>query len=128
MIGYCYLVGDVIHRGHILYLKNCKALCDKLIVGVLTNEAVMEKKPKPILSFDERMTIIESIRYVDLVVPQDKYNPTNNCSLLHPDILFESGNHEEWGSNYDRQVIGIPYFPEQSSSKIKEKVKSGNSG
>ena len=120
-IGYAYVVGDILHRGHILYLKNCKALCDKLIVGVLTNKAVMEKKSKPILTLDERMLLVTP--YADAIVPQNEYSPTKNCQLLHPDILFESESHKEWGNNYDRKTIGMPYYPEQSSTKIKEKIK-----
>ncbi len=123
MIGYAYVVGDILHRGHILYLKNCKALCDRLIVGVLSEKAVMEKKPKPVLSLDERMLIIESLKYVDLVVVQDEYSPTKNTNIMHPDILFESDNHKEWGGNYDRKIIGMPYYSGQSSTKIKEKIK-----
>lgn len=124
--GYCYLVGDVLHRGHILFIKNCKALCDTLICGVLTDKAVMEKKPKPILNLDERILIIESIKYVDLVVPQNEYSPTSNCMIMHPDILFESSNHEHWGWNADRKIIGLPYYAGQSSSKIKEKIANGD--
>lgn len=127
IIGYAYVVGDIIHRGHLLYLKNCKALCDKLIVGVLTDKAVMEKKPKPILFLEERMEIIGNLKCVDSVMVQTEYSPTSNCYLLHPDILFESDSHKQWGSNYKGKVIGLPYYPEQSSSKIKEKVRSGNS-
>jgi len=123
-IGYCYVVADILHRGHILHLQNCKALCDKLICGVLTNEAAMEKKAKPIMSLDERMQLVRP--YVDAVVVQDEYSPTKNCNLIRPDILFESDNHKEWGSNGDRRIIGIPYYPDQSSSSIKREIKDGN--
>jgi len=127
IIGYCYVCGDILHKGHILHLKNCKSLCDKLICGVLTDEAVMEKKPKPILDLDERMTIVESIKYVDVVVPQQDYSPTLNCELLQPDILFESSSHETLGRNEERKVVSLPYYPNQSSTNIKNGIKNGNS-
>ena len=127
IIGYAYVVGDILHRGHILHLKNCKALCDRLIVGVLSDEAVMEKKPKPVLSLEERMLLVESLKFVDCVVMQDEYSPTANCRLMHPDILFESDSHDEWGNNYDRKIIAMPYYKKQSSTKIKKEIKSGNS-
>ncbi len=48
-IGYAYVVADLIHIGHLKHLQACQGLCDKLIVGVLTDGAVMEKKVKPII-------------------------------------------------------------------------------
>ncbi|MCK5031334.1 MAG: adenylyltransferase/cytidyltransferase family protein, partial [Thermoplasmatales archaeon] len=59
IIVYSYYVLDLIHKGHLLMMKNSKSIAGKggkLIVGILTDDAVMEKKPKrPILSFDERI-------------------------------------------------------------------------
>lgn len=124
IVGYCYVVADILHRGHILYLENCKALCDRLVCGVLTEKATMEKKAKPIMSLDERMQLVRP--YVDVVVAQDEYSPTENCKLMRPDILFESGNHETWGDNGGRRIIGMPYYPNQNSTNIKRKIKDGN--
>ncbi|HDM33021.1 MAG TPA: ADP-heptose synthase, partial [Deltaproteobacteria bacterium] len=73
---YSYYVLDIVHRGHLLMMRNAKAIAGedgKLIVGILTDEAVMEKKPKPILSFEERMDLASAIKYVDVVVPQETY-------------------------------------------------------
>ena len=127
-IGYCYVVGDIVHRGHILHLKNCKVLCDTLICGVLTDKATMEKKPRPILSLPERLEIIGSIKYVDIVICQDEYSPLQNCKALRPDILFESASHDIQPANNFMKSIGgrvlvMPYYPVQSSTKIKEGVK-----
>ena len=128
IIGYTYVVGDIFHKGHLLYLKNSKALCDRLIVGVLTERAVMERKPKPVLSLDERLEIISSIEYVDLAMPQGKYSPDDNCKLICPDILFESSSHKELGYNGGRRVVVFPYYQGQSSTKIKKEIKHGKSG
>jgi len=125
MIGYCYVCGDILHRGHILFLKTCKSLCDKLICGVLTDEAIMEKKPAPIISFEERLLLVDSIKYVDIAMPQSTYKPTQNCKLIEPDILFESQSHEEYGYNGDRKIICLPYYKDQSSTNIKRKVING---
>jgi len=57
---YSYYVLDIVHKGHLLMMKNAKAIAGedgKLIVGILTDEAVMEKKPKPILSFEDRVNL-----------------------------------------------------------------------
>ncbi|MDD5193387.1 MAG: adenylyltransferase/cytidyltransferase family protein [Candidatus Nanoarchaeia archaeon] len=128
IIVYAYVCGDIIHEGHLLQLKNAKALGDKLIVGVLTDKAVMEKKVKPILPFTERLRLVQSIKYVDCAVPQDDYSPLNNILALQPDIHMESASHigneylEELKQKFKGRIIMTPYYPEQSSTKIKETI------
>lgn len=136
-IVYSYYVLDLIHKGHLLMMKNSKALAGKdgkLIVGILTDEASMEKKPeRPILTFDERIDIAASIKYVDAAVPQDTYSPIPNVKKIRPDILMESGSHSEeeteearkvmesWGG----RVVCMPYYPSQCSTNIKNKIING---
>lgn len=75
---YSYYVLDIVHKGHLLMMKNAKSIAGKdgkLIVGILTDEAVMELKKKPILSFEERVELANAIEYVDLVVAQETYSP-----------------------------------------------------
>jgi len=123
IIGYAYVVGDILHFGHIQHLKNCKALCDKLIVGVLTDEACMEKKSKPAISFKERLELIGELKCVDAVVTQEKYSANENMLAIKPDILFESTSHKNPVENLAGKTIIMPYFPLQSSTKIKEKIR-----
>lgn len=134
-IVYSYYVLDLIHKGHLLMMKNSKAMAGKdgkLIVGILTDEAVMEKKPKrPILSFDERIDIAESIKYVDAAIPQETYSPIPNVKRIRPDILMESDSHSEKEmaetrkivESYGGRVVVMPYYPSQSSTNIKNKIK-----
>ncbi len=124
IIGYAYVVGDILHAGHILHLRNCRDLCDKLIVGVLTDEAAMEKKPRPIVSFDERIRVIKELRCVDAAVPQHEYIPTKNLIEIKPDILFECQEHEDKPVGEFR-VIAMPYYPGISSTEIKERIRDG---
>lgn len=128
VVVYCYVCGDVLHKGHIEHLKNCKALGDKLIVGVLTDAAVMEKKPKPIMSFDERFDLVRSLRLVDVVVAQSTYSPLDNVMALKPDILAEATDHKEQPANEFMESIGgrvftMPYYPDHSSSEVKNRIK-----
>lgn len=123
IIGYAYVVGDILHFGHIQALKNAKSLCDKLIVGVLTDEAVMEKKPQPVISFEERLRLVGELESVDAVVAQETYSPMGNVHTIKPDILFETSTHDDPGHNPYGRTISMPYFPTQSSTKIKEKIR-----
>jgi len=122
IIGYCYLVADILHKGHLQHIRNCRAMCDYLIAGILTDEATMEKKPKPIIGFSERIDIVNELRVVDAVVAQETYSPLDNINAIKPDILFESTSHKEPIINpYGRTVV-MPYYPDQSSTKIKDKI------
>ena len=133
-IVYSYYVLDIVHRGHLKMMENAKAIAGKdgkLIVGILTDEAVMEKKPKPILSFDERFDLANAIKYIDLVVAQETYSPLPNVKKIKPDILMESTSHNEKEIEEARKfmekiggkLIVIPYFPSQSSANIKNQIK-----
>jgi len=117
-------------------MENAKAIAGedgKLIVGILTDEAVMEKKTKPILSFDERFDLANAIKYVDLVVAQETYSPLPNEKKIKPDILMESSSHTDEAIEEAREVMDsiggkvvvIPYFPSQSSTNIKKNIRGG---
>ena len=133
-IVYSYYCLDILHIGHIIDLKKSKEVAGEngtLIIGILTDEAIMEKKPKPIFSFNERFEIASSIKYVDEVVPQKTYSPLDNLILFKPNILMESTSHSQERidklTNYMKSVGGRvvinPYFKEQSSTKIKNLIK-----
>ena len=126
-IGYAYLVADLFHTGHLKHLKKAKENCDILVVGCLTDKATMEMKPKPILPYEERANILQSCKYVDLVIPQYTYSPLGNVKFLKPDILFESEDHKQQPANqfiesYGGKVIETPYYKPLSSTKIKQKI------
>ena len=75
IIGYTTGVYDMFHIGHLNILKRAKEQCDYLVVGVSTDELVQREKNKtPIIPFMERCAIVEAIKYVDQVVPQEDKN------------------------------------------------------
>lgn len=75
VIGYTTGVYDMFHIGHLNILRRAKEQCDYLIVGVSTDELVMhDKNKRPIIPFEQRMAIVEAIKYVDKVVPQPNKN------------------------------------------------------
>ena len=133
-IVYSYLVLDIVHRGHLLFLKNAKAIAGpegRSIVGIVSDEAVLEKKGKsPVLTFSERLELADAIRHVDLVVGQQDYSPYLNVTKISPNILMESESHHssqieestKLMKKLGGKVIVMPYFKEQSSSMIKSKL------
>jgi cytidyltransferase-like protein len=132
-IVYSYYVLDIVHKGHLMMMRNAKAIAGedgKSIVGILTDEAVMVKKSKPLLSFEDRMALAAAIKYVDVVVAQETYSPLQNVMRIRPDILMESSSHDEQDIEKARKVmeeingivIVIPYFPGQSSTNIKNEI------
>ena len=70
IVGYTAGVFDLFHIGHLNMLKNAAALCDKLIVGVTTDELVSYKNKKAVIPFHERLEIVRNIKCVDAAVPQ----------------------------------------------------------
>lgn len=134
---YSYYVLDIVHRGHLSMMRNAKAVAGedgKSIVGILTDKAVMEKKSKPILSFEERMELASALKFVDIVVAQETYSPLPNVMKIKPDILMESASHDEteiekareYMDSINGKVVVIPYYPSQSSSTIKNLITKNN--
>lgn len=134
MIVYSYYVMDILHDGHLEMLRNSKAIAGpdgKLVVGILTDEAVMEKKLSPTLSFGQRLRIAQAIKYVDLAVAQPTYSPVPNVLAIRPDVLMESTSHTPEAIEEARRVmrdlggrvIVLPYYPLESSAAVKDRVR-----
>ena len=127
-VVYAYAVADILHVGHLKHLERAKAQGDYLIVGALSDKATMEKKPEPTINFAQRIELLEGLKCVDEVVPQFDYSPLSNVKSIRPDVLMESVDHKEQPANdfvnsYGGEVIQSPYYPKQSSSMIKAKIK-----
>ena len=129
LIGYTSGVYDLFHIGHLNLLKNAKGMCDKLVVGVTTDDLSMYKGKKPLIPFEDRLEIIRSIRYVDAVVPQDTMDKANMCRKLKAAILFVGDdwyNTPKWKIienelvELNVRVIYFPYTKGISSTKITE--------
>ena len=117
IIGYTSGVFDLFHVGHLRLLRNAKGMCDKLIVGVTTDELVSYKNKKAVISFDERLEIIQSIRYVDSVVAQEDMDKFAMWEKLKFDIMFVGDDWqktEKW-VDIEKQLneagVQLVYFP-----------------
>lgn len=135
-IGYTTGVFDMFHIGHLNILKRAKEQCDFLIVGVSTDEVVQSYKHKfPIIPYEERAAIVESIRYVDKVVPQTTMDKLEAWKSLQFDVMFHGSDWK--GSDMYDQLIGdfakvgvdvvfLPHTDGISSTLLRERINSNN--
>jgi len=101
LIGYTAGVFDMFHIGHLNLLRNARERCDHLIVGVTTDELALEVKgARPVIPLRERMDIVQSMRYVDAVVPQESMDKVEAQLALNFDLLFVGENMQgpEWAA------------------------------
>ena len=134
IIGYTAGVYDMFHVGHLNILKSARQNCDYLIVGVNSDEATYKYKKKyPIIPENERMEIIEAIKYVDEVVLADdvvRVNEEGTISVFekyHFDMVFIGDDHKDmprWQEvdmhlrQRGSKVWYLPYTKHISSSKL----------
>jgi len=118
IIGYTTGVFDLFHIGHLNILINAKSVCDKLVVGVTTDEYVQKYKNKQtIVAFEERMEIVKSIRYVDAVVPQNNHDKMEAWKKIKFDIMIVGDdwyNTDKWNkfdNEFQKLGVKIIYFP-----------------
>lgn len=115
---------DLFHKNHLEIIKKAKGLGQYLIVGVSTDELVEKYKSPPIIPFEERITIIESLRYVDCVIPQHSLNHIELVNKLNIDCFVVG---DDWYGKYDylREYCDVKYFPYGkgiSSSNLKKDI------
>ena len=127
LIGYTAGVYDLFHIGHLNLLRNAKSFCNKLIVGVTTDELVSYKNKKPIIPFSERIEIVRQCKYVDLAIPQYSIDKVNIIKKLKADFLFVGDDwykSSKWKQMEKRlskircKVIYFPYTKGTSSTLI----------
>jgi glycerol-3-phosphate cytidylyltransferase len=116
-IGYTCGVFDLFHVGHLNLLRNAKGMCDRLIVGVSTDEIVARKLRRAVIALPERMEIVRSIRYVDAVIPQASLDKFDAWTRLKYDVLFvgddwyETEQWRTWEAQLHEVGVRIVYFP-----------------
>ena len=121
---------DLLHYGHINLLKRSKSLGDYLIVGLSTDEFNMNEKNKDCyFDYDKRKSLLEALRYVDLVIPEKNWEQKlSDIQNLNVDV-FVIG--DDWKGKFDYlkdsgvEVVYLPRTEEISTSKIKEDLNHG---
>lgn len=117
---------DLLHYGHINLLRRAKEYGDYLIVVLSTDEFNwIEKQKKCYFSYEKRKQLLEAIRYVDLVIPENKWNQKiNDIEEYHVDTFVMGddwiGKFDFVGEKTDAKVVYLSRTPEISTSQIKK--------
>ena len=118
---------DLLHYGHINILKRAKALGDYLIVGLSTDEFNAIKNKKAYHNYETRKQMLEAIRYVDLVIPENNWEQkVSDIQKYEADVLVMG---DDWAGsdkfNYLQdycEVMFLPRTPGVSTTKIKQEL------
>ena len=117
------------HIGHLNVLKNAKAQCDYLIVGVSTDDLVGYKGKHAMIPFEERKEIVAAIKYVDEVVTQENMDKLGAWKKYHFDVMFVGDDWkgtDKWNkieaelAEVGAKVVYFPYTKGTSSTLINE--------
>ena len=118
---------DLLHYGHINLLRRAKEKGDYLIVALSTDEFNWnEKQKKCYFTFDQRKKLLEAIRYVDLVIPEENWaQKVSDVQEFRVDT-FVMG--DDWEGKFDFlknycEVVYLPRTPEISTTQIKQELK-----
>lgn len=121
---------DLLHYGHINLLRRARALGDYLIVALSTDEFNWrEKHKKCYFSYEQRKQMLEAIRYVDLVIPEENWEQKNTDVVTYNADVFVIG--DDWRGKFDFlkekgvEVVYLPRTPEISTTQIKAEISDG---
>ena len=135
---YIAISADILHHGHINLIKKASEY-GKLIVGILTDEAIATYKRLPVINYEERKFIIENITGVNQVVSQNTLDYTNNLKKYKPDYVFHGDDWKkgiqskirqnviETLKEWDGQLIEVPFTKDISIDQINNIVKKSSS-
>lgn len=124
---------DVLHRGHVTYLAQARALGASLVVGVNSDSSVRRQgkgDDRPINNEADRMAVLAALESVDLVVPFDADTPLELILACRPDILAKGGDWtpdrivgsrevHSWGGT----VHSIPFLHERSTTSLLDRIR-----
>lgn len=118
---------DLFHVGHVRLLKRAKALGDRLIVGVSSDSFNAKKGKRTIIPYEQRAEIVQSIRYVDLVIPEESWEQKVQDIQKYNVNILVMGN--DWEGKFDHlkeycEVIYLQRTQDVSSSQLKNSLKS----
>ncbi|MCX5718032.1 MAG: D-glycero-beta-D-manno-heptose 1-phosphate adenylyltransferase [Nitrospirae bacterium] len=118
---------DIIHAGHVRYLREAKKLGNVLVIGLNSDKSVSIIKPgRPVNPQDHRAEILSSLEMVDYVTLFDEETPYELIKMLKPDVLVKGGDWKKEdivGSDIAKETRSLPYIKGISTTEIIEKIK-----
>lgn len=120
---------DLLHIGHLNLLENLAKLCDRLVVGVSTDEFNAVKGKKCIVPYEDRARLVQSLKVVDLVISESDWSQKRSDIIAHGADIFAIGN--DWAGKFDDlgdivQVIYLPRTNGISTTEIKDIIAKTN--
>ena len=114
---------DVLHRGHIEYLKQSRKLGQRLIVGLNSDASVKRLKGdgRPVNNQDDRRAILLALRFVDQVEIFEEDTPLELIKRINPDVITKGGDYQPEqvvGHNLAQETVIIPFLDGYSSTRI----------
>lgn len=122
---------DLLHHGHINILKRAKEMGDYLVVAVSTDEFNRLKNKKSYYSYEERKMILEAIRYVDEVIPENSWEQKIQDIQEYDIDIFVMGNDWEGKFDFLKDYCEVVYLPRTvgvSTTKIKSELSNVKNG
>jgi len=118
---------DIIHIGHIRYLREARTFGDLLVVGINSDRSVsIIKLDRPVNSQDQRAEVLASLEMVDYVTIFDEETPYELIKSVQPDVLVKGGDWKKEdiiGSDIAKETHSLPYIKGISTTEIIEKIK-----
>ena len=118
---------DILHVGHVRYLRSARELGDVLLVALNTDQSISRIKPgRPVVSEGQRAEMVASLEMVDYVTLFNEDTPYELIKLLGPDVLVKGGDwkrEEIVGSDIVPETYSLPYIKGVSTTEIIEKIK-----
>ena len=118
---------DILHIGHIRYLKQAKDMGDILVVGLNADISVSLLKPqRPINPQEHRAEMLSSLTMIDYIVIFEEATPKELITLLQPDVLVKGGDWKKEdivGSDIAKETYSLPYIEGISTSEIIKRIK-----
>lgn len=125
---------DVLHRGHVTYLAQARALGASLIVGVNSDASVKRQgkgDDRPINAEQDRMAVLAALESVSLVVKFDEDTPLNLILACRPDVLVKGGDWQPENIVGSKELLArggtvhsIPFLHERSTTALLKKIRS----
>lgn len=117
---------DLLHRGHIKLLQRAREMGDYLVVGLSSDEFNAVKHKKAFYSYEERKLVLEAVRYVDEVIPEDNWEQKERDIREHGIDVFVMG--DDWNGRFDHlkslcEVVYLPRTDGVSTTQIKAQLR-----